>query len=241
MLKAPLTFARSPSACALPRRFTSLPSSASPITSRGAYDRRRIGCGNPRRCRCLEPRDADAVRARRVCRSPPQVSSRSMRPASSCAAILQAPIAPPFCSWPETCVGAAGRICSVPSAPGWGRGACAGNELVRFLCGALPSNREIHDQAMRGISIGASCRCAAAPWTSRKRDCLIDVGGGTGELLAGILAAYPRTARRAVRSSARCRPCVGSVRKASGVGDQIADRRWQLLRQPFLPAAIPTL
>jgi hypothetical protein len=55
---------------------------------------------------------------------------------------------------------------------------------------ANPRESEIHDQAMRGISAG-QLRAILNAMDFSQAGRLVDVGGGTGELLAAILAATP--------------------------------------------------
>lgn len=55
---------------------------------------------------------------------------------------------------------------------------------------AHPEESAIHDQAMAGMSAAASAAVLDAYDFSRLR-CVVDVGGGTGQLLADILGAHP--------------------------------------------------
>jgi hypothetical protein len=55
---------------------------------------------------------------------------------------------------------------------------------------AHPEESEIHDQAMRGIS-AAQVEAVAGALDFSQAGVIVDVGGGTGELLAAILAANP--------------------------------------------------
>lgn len=64
-----------------------------------------------------------------------------------------------------------------------------GASLFDFYA-ANPEQSEIHDQAMRGIS-AAQVSAVLAAMDFSNAGLVIDVGGGTGELLAAILAATP--------------------------------------------------
>lgn len=55
---------------------------------------------------------------------------------------------------------------------------------------AHPEESEIHDQAMRGIS-AAQVTAIIAAMNAFDEGVVVDVGGGTGELLAAVLAANP--------------------------------------------------
>lgn len=55
---------------------------------------------------------------------------------------------------------------------------------------AHPEESEIHDQAMRSLS-AAQCAAVLRAMDFSQAGTLVDVGGGTGELLAAILAANP--------------------------------------------------
>lgn len=62
-------------------------------------------------------------------------------------------------------------------------------ELFEFYA-AHPEESEIHDQAMRAFS-AATIRAVLEAFDFAQAGTLVDVGGGTGELLAAILAANP--------------------------------------------------
>jgi len=62
-------------------------------------------------------------------------------------------------------------------------------ELFDFYA-AHPEESEIHDQAMRALS-AASIRAVLEAFDFAQAGTVVDVGGGTGELLAAILAANP--------------------------------------------------
>jgi O-methyltransferase/methyltransferase family protein len=64
-----------------------------------------------------------------------------------------------------------------------------GMELFEFYA-AHPEESEIHDQAMRAFS-AATIRAVLEAFDFAQAGTLVDVGGGTGELLAAILAANP--------------------------------------------------
>lgn len=75
-------------------------------------------------------------------------------------------------------------------AGGGGAERALGMGLFDFYA-AHPEESEIHDQAMRGIS-AAQVAAVLSAMDFSQAGTVVDVGGGTGELLAGILAANPR-------------------------------------------------
>lgn len=74
-------------------------------------------------------------------------------------------------------------------AGGGGAERTLGMSLFDFYA-AHPEESEIHDQAMRAIS-AAQVAAIVSAMDFSQAGVVIDVGGGTGELLAGVLAANP--------------------------------------------------
>ena len=74
-------------------------------------------------------------------------------------------------------------------AGGGGAERALGMQLFDFYA-AHPDESDIHDQAMRAISAAQVAAIADALDLS-KTDVVVDIGGGTGELLATLLAANP--------------------------------------------------
>ena len=113
-------------------------------------------------------------------------------------------------------------------AGGGGAERALGVSLFDFYA-ANPEQSQIHDQAMRGIS-SAQVAAVLRVMDFSEAGLVVDVGGGTGELLAAILAANP-TLQGVLFDLPHVVAHAGSVRTDRHVGD-----RMQLVGGSFFDA-----
>jgi hypothetical protein len=103
-------------------------------------------------------------------------------------------------------------------AGGGGAERALGMGLFEFYA-AHPEESEIHDQAMRGIS-AAQVAAVLSAMDFSQGGVVVDVGGGTGELLAAILAANP-TLRGVLFDLPHVVAHAPGVLSESGVADRV--------------------
>jgi hypothetical protein len=102
-----------------------------------------------------------------------------------------------------------------------------GMELFEFYA-AHPEESEIHDQAMRAMS-AAQIRAVLEAFDFAQAGTVVDVGGGTGELLAAILAANP-SLRGVLFDLPHVVAQATPTLTDHGVADRVQGHRWQLFR-----------